>query len=159
MAPLDGLRCRRVSGSLHEVPPVTSPVRAAGWRIVLTWVLAPLVQLHVHGVCFFAACRLGARQVGGPFKHVWCRGDLFKGSCLTRVSAEELIRELLGTAPGDGRLEFPSLQRVRLRSGTSEELRYPAPSRVRGRERARCHDFSRGQRQSCGRLESTCELL
>ena len=61
----------------REDPPVMSPViQATGWRIVLTWVMAPLaLPLHAYWeTSGFPWLRIFAgsagRQVGGPFEHV-----------------------------------------------------------------------------------------
>ena len=64
----------------HEAPPMMpSAILATGWRIVLTWVMAPLaVLLHAHRETLgFSWLRIIAgsshRQVGGPL-HVCGRG-------------------------------------------------------------------------------------
>ena len=86
-------------------PTVTSPViQATGSRIVLTWIMAPpVLLLHaLRGTYGYSLVSKSAgsvhRQVGGPFSTCAVVGDLFKGRCLTRVNAEEFVRELLGTA-------------------------------------------------------------
>ena len=63
----------------------------------------PVVLLHaLRGAygCSLVSKSAGSvhRQVRGPFSTCAVVGDLFKGRCLTRVNAEELVRELLGTA-------------------------------------------------------------